>query len=439
MEEPKHAILGPSSADRWWACPGSVELIAQAPKQRSSEYAAQGTVAHTVAEHLLRGALTEDYTDCHWIVPGAVVEEEGFKIEIDEEMLEHVDSYVDLIMGMVREYKIPNYYVMVEKRVYIPHTGNKVFGTADTLMVIPYDRVIVVDLKYGAGHKVDVRDNKQLLTYGVGAYYAIPEDLREEISTVELIIFQPRIGGDAVTRFELPVETLKNFHQELIKAVDRVQPGAEVNAGSHCRWCPAKIFCPAHKSMLEDVLQADFANLELPALTRKEMPKVQSLTPGQVERILDLKKDVLSFFEDVETFAYNETLAGRPIPNRKVVKKDTKRAFKDIGETCSKVGSILWQHVNSLHPEGYPILRLNEEHDVALRDVLYKPQAVRTPNQVEEGLKKLGIKKDVIKDLWHNPDKGTTLVHISDKRPSVEQSAQTDFAGLDVASLVEVE
>ena len=47
-KEAAHAVLSPSSAERWFNCPGSVALIDTLPPEafRTSKFAAEGTVAH---------------------------------------------------------------------------------------------------------------------------------------------------------------------------------------------------------------------------------------------------------------------------------------------------------------------------------------------------------------------------------------------------------
>ena len=49
-----HARLSPSASKRWLTCPGSVALCeAQDEEQRTSKYAAEGTVAHEIGERCL--------------------------------------------------------------------------------------------------------------------------------------------------------------------------------------------------------------------------------------------------------------------------------------------------------------------------------------------------------------------------------------------------
>ena len=45
----KHSKLSPSSSKMWIACPPSAQLNAKMP-DKGSEYAAQGTDAHTLCE-----------------------------------------------------------------------------------------------------------------------------------------------------------------------------------------------------------------------------------------------------------------------------------------------------------------------------------------------------------------------------------------------------
>ena len=58
----KHAILSASSAHRWLACPPSAKLNAAAP-DIGSEYAAQGTDAHSLCEFKVLKYLGKDVKD----------------------------------------------------------------------------------------------------------------------------------------------------------------------------------------------------------------------------------------------------------------------------------------------------------------------------------------------------------------------------------------
>ena len=57
-----HAILSASSSDRWLHCPPSAKLC-ETYEDKSSNYAAEGTDAHSLCEYKLRKALGMKATD----------------------------------------------------------------------------------------------------------------------------------------------------------------------------------------------------------------------------------------------------------------------------------------------------------------------------------------------------------------------------------------
>lgn len=84
----KHALLGASSSARWLICTPSARLEAMF-LDKQSPYAAEGTVAHDLAESILRHKL------------------EGKKVpKLDDystEMIEAVNRYVDICEEKVNE------------------------------------------------------------------------------------------------------------------------------------------------------------------------------------------------------------------------------------------------------------------------------------------------------------------------------------------------
>lgn len=83
-----HSTLGPSSAGRWMRCPGSVRLTRHL-EEAPSEYAAEGTLAHTIAER----CLVSGYDAFRYI--GEVHEVDGFTFTVTDDMAAYVQAYVD--------------------------------------------------------------------------------------------------------------------------------------------------------------------------------------------------------------------------------------------------------------------------------------------------------------------------------------------------------
>ena len=85
-----HAAWSASASERLWACPGSLTLNAGLA-DKESEAAAWGTAAHEVAELCLR-----TWNDAvHYL--GLKVKTKSHEIEVDEEVAECAQVYVDYV------------------------------------------------------------------------------------------------------------------------------------------------------------------------------------------------------------------------------------------------------------------------------------------------------------------------------------------------------
>lgn len=153
----KHAVLSASSAARWIACPPLARLNAE-QSDTPSEYAAQGTDAHTLCEYKLRKAL------------GKRVRDPTKKLSsYDSEMEECAEFYVQFVMGLVAQFReeSADTMVSVEQRVEFSDFVPDGFGTADTL-IISGKTVCIVDYKHGKGIEVSVDHNPQMMCYALG-------------------------------------------------------------------------------------------------------------------------------------------------------------------------------------------------------------------------------------------------------------------------------
>ena len=104
----KHAVLSASSAARWIACPPSARLNAE-KSDTPSEYAAQGTDAHTLCEYKLCKALGERVRD-----------PTKYLTSYDTEMEECAEAYCQFVMGLVAQFReeSKDTMVSVEQRVH---------------------------------------------------------------------------------------------------------------------------------------------------------------------------------------------------------------------------------------------------------------------------------------------------------------------------------
>lgn len=253
MPSSKHSKLGASGAHRWMACPGSVALSESIPPEDrpgASIYAAEGTVAHSIAEAMLKRK------------PGGVapafpsdIEQEGHRIEVTDEMLAAVNVYVKLLH---REAK-GALSVHTEVKFHLVAVHPDLWGTADRIHV--YDNLLrVYDYKHGKGVPVDAEDNVQLMYYALGALY----ETNAPVAEVEVVIVQPRCDKrkETVRRWRFKTVELIDFAADLRDAAKRTEAAdAPLVPGRYCWWCPAGTVgvCPEvakqkHEKRMEQAL-----------------------------------------------------------------------------------------------------------------------------------------------------------------------------------------
>lgn len=309
----QHAVLSPSSAERWIQCPASVRMSMEVPPAPESDYALEGTAFHALAELAVRramGTLTAaQYTREHnawrknkrwaYLLNGS----------IEEEMAGHADDYVALVMRQAAVH--PNTEIMLEQRV---STGiPSCWGTGDTVLVSP-THIEVIDAKYGSGVWVDVEGNPQLWLYGVGAL-EMYGDVLGDTETVTVTVFQPRMDNIASQVLD-PIE-LRAWRDGLIPIAEiALGPDAPFNPSEEaCRWCPAAGQCRA---------QMQWAT----AIDFDTDPDV--LSPEEMAEALDRIPAILQWAEAVRTISLDHVYSKElPIPGWKVVLSGGRRFIAD--------------------------------------------------------------------------------------------------------------
>jgi hypothetical protein len=290
---PTHSELGASQYSRWAACPGSIRLCVGIEK-KSSVYAEEGTIAHEVAASSL--LLVPKH------IPGAT-----------EEMAEAVAVYIDYIT-LIRKMK-PSFEA-VEQKFHLKAYHEKLFGTADYVAYFANTKTLhVVDYKHGAGVAVEVKGNKQLQYYGLGALSAN----NFPIAKIRLTIVQPRCYHEdgPIRSWDITPIELIDFAETLIDDAKATEnPDAPLNAGDHCRWCAAQAVCPAIHNKAVTLAQNVFS----PAA---------SYDPKKLSTTLQALDQIEAWCKAVRAFAYQEAEAGRIPPGFKLVEKRATRKWKE--------------------------------------------------------------------------------------------------------------
>jgi hypothetical protein len=320
----KHALLSASSSHRWLACPPSARLC-ESYADRTSDYAAEGTDAHTLCEFQLRKALGEDVS--------AIADIREHLKGYSDEMEDCANSYVSCILELVETAKrtCKDPVVLIEQRLdfskYVPDG----FGTGDCV-VIADGTLHIVDYKHGQGVLVEAEGNPQMKLYALGALETF--DGIYDIDRVSMTIYQPR--RDNVSTYTVFKESLYQWAEEVLKSAAALawEGGGDYQSGEHCRFCKAKAECRERANANLALAAYDFAE---PALLEKD----------EIASILGRIDALVSWASDIKEHALTQALAGVRFDGWKVVAGRSNRKYTDetaVAEAVEGLGLDPYEH-----------------------------------------------------------------------------------------------
>nr|MCR5844838.1 DUF2800 domain-containing protein [Oscillospiraceae bacterium] len=300
---PKHAYLSASASHRWLACPPSAKLCAQ-EEDRGSPYAMQGTCAHELGQYLVEKALGRPCRD--------PTEDLDF---YDAEMQEAAEAYRDFVMEQVEAAKAlcKDPLVCVEQTLDFSKWVEHGFGTGDTVIVA--DGILhIIDLKYGVGILVEADHNSQMMCYGLGALDTFGD--LYDIERIRMSVFQPR--RDNVDTWEISKEDLLRWADEVLAPTAKLayEGQGEFHAGEHCQFCKIKATCRKRSEYAMELARYEFAD-------------APTLDEDEIAAILPQIDTLVSWAEDVKSWALQQALSGVRYPGFKLVEGRSIRKYTD--------------------------------------------------------------------------------------------------------------
>ena len=308
-----HALLSPSSSERWISCPPSVRM-SEGIEEKPSEYAAEGTAAHSLCEYKLRELLGYEQLDIR----------ENLDY-YNKEMEDCTGEYRNYINELLAEHDGRKPLMFVEQRVDFSRFVKEGFGTSDCI-IIDNDTIFIIDFKYGTGVKVDALNNSQMMIYAIGALEMF--DGIFDINHVVMTIFQPRLNN--ISTFEMTKDELYNWAFDILKpAADMAYQGAgDFKCGEHCRFCKAKSNCRARAEYNLKLAQYDF---KMPA----------TLEDIEIESLLGKLDMLIDWAEDIKTYALDQAVQGKKWRGYKIVEGRSNRKYTDekaVADMVTKAG-----------------------------------------------------------------------------------------------------
>lgn len=374
-----HALLAASRASRWMNCPPSARLEEKMDESAPSKYAEEGTLAHELAEVMLRGRFR--------LLPADDCTKEVRRLKKNPLYSDEMKTYLDVYLDYVTEqYRVaiqstPDAVISLEERLDFSRWVEQGFGTGDAIVIA--DGVMeVIDLKYGKGVEVFAEKNPQLMLYGLGALEAF--DMLFGIKTVKLTIVQPR--QERIDSWSISAEDLYIWGDEEVKpkAALAYEGKGEMKCGHWCKWCRVKPLCA---KMAE-------TNLDL---AKDEFKEPQLLSDDRLVEVFTQLPMLKDWAESVAEYLLKQAIAGKEVPGYKVVEGRAQRKWADEAQ----VREIL-----------------SVDHDPS--------EFMVTKLAGIPAIEKL-LKKDfqpLLGDLVVIPQGSPTLVPLSDKRPAMNGLSQ---------------
>ena len=367
-----HALLSASSSHRWLHCPPSARL-GENYEDKGSDFAAEGTDAHSLCEYKLKRALgikAEDPTDTlSWY---------------DEEMEDCASGYAAYICELVEEAKktCPDPAVLIEQRLDFSAYVKEGFGTGDCVLIAD-GTLHIVDYKHGRGVLVEAEENPQMMLYALGAL-AIFESIYD-IDTVSMTIYQPRRAN--ISTYTVSKESLYEWAETvLVPAAELAYSGSgEFHCGEWCQFCKAKADCRERAKANLEMAKFDFADPPL-------------LTDEEIEEVLGKVDELVSWANDIREYALQAALSGKEWNGWKVVEGRSVRKYTNDRQVAAAVIAA------GFDPYEQKLLGITE-----MQKTLGKARF-----------------EEILGSLITKPQGKPTLVPASDKRPAMN-NAKSDF------------
>jgi uncharacterized protein DUF2800 len=405
-----HSSLGASGAERWMACSGSVALIRMLDLEPTDdpEYRSLGTAAHAAAAWLI------SHEQDAWEIMGEKFGDPGQEREVDEDMATAIQVHKDFCLAILHDGNkhgnpLPrgqNYFL--ESPVDFKHLHPEGYGTVDfghvgRVAVEGFDHVTqkpmtiagpalvldVVDYKHGEGIYVEVQENLQEMYYAFALLQRFPPEMQRGMR-VRLHIVQPRITwADPIRSWETTAEHIIEWATTvLIPAMNRTELDHGLDVGEHCRFCPAKLICPALTGLFKAACLAD------PFAVVNTSDEQLSLSYSQVQ-------GVKSYIKALEEEVFNRLDKGGELEHAKLVNK--------------KANRVWGQGAEAMFRERFG------------QDAYTKPE-LKTPPEME----KLGpAAKELVKEFAFTPKTGLTVALRDDPRVAVKVQKFADtYAGV---------
>lgn len=398
-----HSKLSASWYSVWGNCHAAIylvdeykEVLAQIEPTKDS---LKGTCSHSLGEVALRGLIEHKVNgsdpDIKFHLLTSVNTTEVLDDDDFEDCVDFATQYRDSIWKNMLRNSITNKAYGFETNVFLDKKLD-IGGHIDFWSVFldhKANRVLALtDAK--SGYQFVDTDSDQNELYAVMLREEILRAGGKDFDYALLSIFQPQ-HEPAYREVKVPIKRLEKVKEKALKAAHNSLTGkGKFKVGPWCEGCKVKGVCVTYAKKLEkstalSILEPD----------QIKFPKVETIPPEVLGRLVLLQDDVFAFFKAAKALAVLHATQGKPFPGTKLIA--TKGRNRWNGDSLAIAQELV----------SHGILE-TEVYNFKLKGI----------GEIEKKLKKLVGKEETEKLISANVVKGASgvqIVSVDDPRPAV--------------------
>ena len=324
--DPRQGLPSASAFERLVECPPSHQM-SLGLEDTESAVAASGTRIHAVlAGEANISTLSSDEEQTH----------DMCRHQADALIAEHiigsdVDTLTEVRLGLTHFGRV----VIVSDKA---QQSLRFSGQAD-LIIIDNGHALIIDYKTGRGDTADAVDNHQLMAL------AALVSLHKPITSATVAIVQPWAGKPTVAQYD--TESLRAAEVKLHSTLNAAEQAtaADAVAGDHCKWCKAKMVCPAFQAAALSVTDAIIPDTitgtdeQVKAQIFARMGDRTSMSNEMLLRIQEGGRKFMEWFLVAHDLELRRRIAAGEIDGYSLRERKGRRSVSDVTKVFGKLSA----------------------------------------------------------------------------------------------------
>lgn len=417
QSERQHKEYSPSRAERFFLCPGSVNLLKRTPPCQPSPYQEEGVKAHDVLEAGLQNSCSTATAAINMSIHCAEDFNTDFKSSINDAL--------DYVWSVMADYYDAEMWIETYVDPPVASAPGEAGGFCDIAIYSASAReLFVIDYKHGAGIAKAALGNTQVRQYAAGFLFGPEAKVKpEDVDKVTLVIIQPRAfhPEGEIRTYEMTPSQVGDYLFELDFAIEEcVKEDAPLNPGiDQCRFCDARSTCPALEARALKIA-GQYEYIKQVNLTK--LPDPVTLDTTRLSYIKQGEPLWTLWMNSIDARIEELLRAGQAVPNYKMVETQARRHwFGKPEDLAARLSSLTGQQPEEFMPR--KLINITDAEKVVVAAFKARVGHKRKKQASEEA-------KQFFAYFTTKESSGNlTLVEASDPRPAMNKSMQA-FSGI---------